>query len=383
MLKNKQHYIIFDIDSSSVGTLVFDVSTNSEVFTIRRSIDKGENIEFDSFFRKTIKTFKSVAEKAHKHSGNNIAGIFLNISSPWVSSQNRVIHFEKENEFIFTEKVKHSILEKETNKPLSYTSDFIGNEWVSIIENRELNIFINGYLTRKTYNKKAKSIDIHKLVSVMSDETMNSFISVIEHTFHIRPELFSNKFMNYKSIINLFKEGNDVLNIDVSGEVTELSIILKNRLVKIGTIPSGISHIIRHLSRSLNISYLKAESIIIMYQNNEVDIKYRTRIEESMRKSFLAWFKNFYDFLDEASKEYIIPSTIHLISQESFFGWLSEWILKTEEISEHIHSNENISILDTKGLFRQKYKDLYVNITDDNLMMCLNFVNIFYIDSLS
>ncbi len=376
-----QYYIIFDIDSSSVGVLVFDILSGKNIFTTREYIDKGKEIDFSRFLNKTIKTFESVVKKSHSYFYNNIFGVFVNLSSPWISSQKRIIHFEKENEFIFTKEIESSIFKKELNKSLNYTSDFIGNSNISIIERRKLNILINGYLTKEPYGKKTKSVDIHSLISVISNETKYAFTHVIERAFHIQPDFFSNKFMNYKSIINLFKHENNVISIDISGEVTEISIIIKDRLKKIGTIPVGMSHIIRYLSNFLNISYLKSESMLIMYQNNELEKKYKDSIESAMKKSFLFWFRQFYDFLEEASKEYVIPSTIHLLSPEPFYNWLSEWILKTEEIGEYIHTNKNISILDTKSLLKKKDNKLFDEITDDNLVMCLNFVKKFLINN--
>lgn len=382
MKKEKQHYVIFDIDSSSIGTLVFEISHGKkykckEVFTAREDILREQEVDFDKFFNKTIDVFKSLAEKAHKYSGNNITGVFLNVSAPWVSSQKRIIHFEKDDEFIFTKMIEDSIIEKELIKSFHYTNDFRNQKNLSLIERRTLDISANGYPTKNPYGKKVKDVDIHSLISVMSNETKNAFTYVIERAFHVKPEYFSNMFMNYKSITSLFKQEDDVLSIDISGEVTEIGVIIKDKLKKIGSIPAGINHIIRSLSKLLNISYLKAESILIMYQNDELDSKYKQSIDYAMKKSFLSWFRQFYEFLEEASREYIIPSTIHLLSQEYAYAWLSEWILKTEELREHITSQKNISILDTKMMWCKMNNVEFEHIKDDNLALCLGFVKNF------
>ena len=49
-------------------------------------------------------------------------------------------------------------------------------------------------------------------------------------------------------------------------------------------------------------------------------------------------------------------------------------ILKTEELAEHIHAKKNISILDTNMLFREKKRTEFLSIQDDNLSMCLSFL---------
>ena len=57
-----QHYIIFDIDSSSIGTLVFERSIDKktkhyvyrEVFTTRKNIGPSQNTDLKIFFKKTL-----------------------------------------------------------------------------------------------------------------------------------------------------------------------------------------------------------------------------------------------------------------------------------------------------------------------------------------
>lgn len=380
--ENRQHYIIFDIDSSSIGTLVFEKSLDEktkkdvyhEVFTLRKNIATGQNVDFEIFFSRTLKVFEYVAERAHKYSGNSIAQVYINIAAPWSSSQKRVIHYEREREFNFTKELADSIIEKELEESLHHTHDFKDHKGLALIERRTVDTFANGYPTKKPFGKKLKDVDIHSLVSVMSEKTKDALSHVIERNFHIEPVYFSNVFMTYQSLINLFPQENNITCIDVSGEVSEISIIVSDHLKRIGTIPVGEHHIVRKLSQLLKIPYTKAESIIKMYQSNTLEEKYKKDIESAMKESFLYWFKHFYDFLGEVSKEYLIPDTLCLLSPEYIHNWLSEWILKTEELGEHMHAQKNISILDLKMLWRTAQKKELQNITDDNLALCLDFV---------
>ncbi len=386
--ENTQHYIIFDIDSSSIGTLVFEKSfdekTNKniyhEVYTLRKNIATGHNKDFDIFFSRTLKVFEYLAERAHKYSGNNIAQVYINVAAPWASSQKRVIHYEKENEFTFTQDLANTIIEKELEEPLHHTHDFKDHKGLSLIERRTVDTFANGYPTKKPFGKKVKDVDIHSLISVMSDKTKDALTHVVERAFHTQAIYFSNTFMTYQSLIQIFPQENNITCIDVSGEVTEINIIVSDHLKKIGTIPVGAHHIVRQLSHLAKIPYAKAESLIKMYQHNTLEEQYKDDIESVMKESFIYWFKHFYDFLNDVSKEYLIPDTLCLLAPEYMQTWLNEWILKTEELGEHMHAQKKVSILDLKMLWRTSMKKDLQNISDDNLALCLNFVENFLIE---
>ncbi len=390
MKKNDtQHYIIFDIDSGSIAALVFERSLDKktkkydyvQIFSIRENITTGHLYDFETFFSHTLKTFESVASQTHKYSGSDISNIYINISAPWVSSQKRIIHFEKEKPFIFNKEIAGDIIAYELNESFVHTRDFKDNINLSLIERQALDIFANGYPTKKPYGKKVTDIDIHSLVTVMSEKTRDAFTHVIERAFHVEPIYFSNIFMAYQTLLKLFPHENNITHIDISAEVTEMSIIIDDHLKKIGTIPVGMYHIIRKLADLLQIPFIKAESLIKMYQNNNLDEKYKDSIELAMKKSFTSWFSYFYNFLDTVAQEYIIPDTLSILAPSEMQVWVHEWMLKTEELGEHMHIQKNISLLDMKILWRESKKTELKHINDDNLALCLEFVEQYYLSN--
>lgn len=383
--KNTQNYIIFDINSSSIGVLVFKAIFDTllkkniyhEVFSFREEITKGQTIDIETIFFRSLKSFESVAKKAHKYSGADIADIYINIAAPWISSQKRVIHYKKDKEFIFTKELADSLIDKEIKEPLFHTHDFKEHKDISLIERRTIDIFLNGYSSKNPYGKKIKDVDIYSLVSVMSTKTKKEFSHIVEKTFHQEAQFFSNSFMIYQSLLKLFPHENNITSIDISGEITEINIIINDHLKKIGTIPVGSQNIIRKLADNLNIPYVKAKALIIMYQDNKIEDTYRKIVEKAMKNAFMSWFKSLYHFFDIISLEYIIPDTISLLTPPYMQVWLGEQILKTEELAEHIHAHKNISILDFKMLWRSTQKKNFEQIKDDNLALCVEFVSNF------
>ena len=379
---NIQHYILFDINSSTIGVLVFEKMIDEkgkktiyhQVFTKRKEITGGYELDAKVFLGRTLSTFGELAGLAHKYSGNEIAEIYINIASPWVSSQKRIVHFEKGKEFIFTKEIADSIIEKELKESLKRTHDFREQGDLAIIERRTVDVFLNGYSAKNPYGVLTQDVDIHSLISVMSKTTKDAFSHVVEKAFHQEPTYFSNIFMNYEAIVSLFPHENNITVMDVSGEMTEISLIVDDHLRKVGTIPVGSRAVVQHLGENLNIPFVKAESLIQMYNENHLDEQYRQTIEKVMKESFYVWFKPLYSFLDEVSMEYLIPETISLLTPEKMQGWFNEWVLKSEELGEHMHAQKKVRLLDIKMLFREKNREELINISDDNLSLCLAFV---------
>ena len=372
-----QHHILFDIDSSSIGVVVFEVSQNEKtkqkkhniIFSTRNTIEVGTNVDAGFFLEKTLSVFHKTATQAHKESGNIIADIFINVSAPWASSQKRIIHFEKNKEFIFTQKIADTMIRDEIKEVLHRTIDFKNYKNLEMIERKTIDFYQNGYPTKKPFGKKIQDADIHSLVSVMSTEVKEQFIHVIERVFHVdEVEFISNIFMSYRSLLSLYPHENNLVHFDMSAKITEILVIVNDHLYRIGTIPVGSDYIVGTLAEKLNIPFVKAESLIVMYQQNALDNKYRNTIEHVMEKTFMSWFKHFYNFLDEVSAEEITPSTLSILAPDFMQGWLTEWILKTGDITEHIHAHKKISLLNIKQTLSQDIAD------DINLSLCLEFL---------
>jgi hypothetical protein len=201
----------------------------------------------------------------------------------------------------------------------------------------------------------------------MSKKTHDSFQHIIEKVFHRNAHVLSHQVAFYHSLLEVFPKEDDVFHIHIDGEITEMMVVVSDSIKKIGTIPVGSNHLIRFLSKKMNIPFSKAKSLILMYQHNHLNDFYRDKVEFFMRESFLSWFKFFYDFLYEVSKEYIIPDTLLLVAPRDVQGWFSEWFLKTDEIQEHMKAKRNISIIDVNNVFMEQNKDKIDFLLNDDL----------------
>ncbi len=381
---NTSQYIIFDIDSSSVGALVFERSVNRktkkssyrELFSIREYIVHHEKLDFDMFFLKTLSTFSLVAEKLIYYTDGSLEDIFINVSAPWVSSQLRTIHYEKEKDFVVDQQLIDHIVEKELAEPFHHTRDFREHKNLVHIEHRILDIFLNGYKAQKLHNQKVHDIDIRTLVSVMSSQTHRDFLHVVERVFHRGAQFFSNNFMLYHTTLLHFPHERDLVLLDISGELTEFELIIQGEFKKIGTLPTGTHFLKRIMAQKLSVGIEKLESLLRMYKEGFLDDTHHASLEKVMDYAFRQWLKYLYDFFAEIGKEYLIPHTFVVLAPDILHPWFFDRLSDADEIKEHMAHGKDISTLFIQESLQHGRESL---ISDDSLNFCLSFVEEYFL----
>src|SRR5690606_13223436 len=140
------------------------------LFEIRESISEGKSYPFAEFWRRTKKTFDSVAFKVYQQSLIPFEDIFINVSAPWASAQKQTLHYEKKNEFVFTQELADSLIEKKLATPLSKNLDYHRHK-VSLIDRRTIKVSCDGYPTRNPFGKSIREVAIDSLITVLSDDS--------------------------------------------------------------------------------------------------------------------------------------------------------------------------------------------------------------------
>lgn len=380
-IQNLQQYIVLDIDSTSIGGMLISKKNRKGkkdrvVYYDRQVIHSGKELSFDDFFLKTRRVLENICEKLARHLSGEDFAVYCNMSAPWVSSQKRTIHYEKKSDFEFTKELVEDLIKKEIEQPL-IGKDFKSDDGLVLIERRNIDVYANGYPTHKPYGKKMKSVDIHSLSTVMAIETKESFDSIIERYFHRQASYFSNIFMGYQSLKTVLPYEDNIINIDISGRVTEISIIKDDHLVNMGTIPVGTQHILHTLSELLSFSLSKTRSFIEMYQFGVLDEKYVSRVDLAIEKALGIWRKELYDFVDKIAKDGSLPSNICLSSEPTLQQWITELLLAGEELTVHMHASHRVAIIDMRKIFSEN-TTTDLDIDDQNMLMIHSFIQKIY-----
>lgn len=359
-----KNHIIFDVDSTTVGGGLFrfeyddknKIVATTELFVTRQQITNGKEYPFEKFFIQTLQTLKSVAETVHLHSMITIDGIYCNVSTPWVSAQKRIIGYSSKKEFIFTADLVDELIEKDTDSSLVKNINYSGHD-VELIGRHTVGVYGNGYKLRQPLGKKMVDLKMHSLTSVMSTSTKKSFSDVIEKVFHRETEYLSNTLVSYQNVKKMSPDNDNVIIIDISGEVTEVLVVKNDNLKHIGSIPVGTYGILRHLRDTLSVPYEKARHLLELHHNKNLDSDYSNNIASDLHDAFRTWFKPFFNLCDEYAKEGLLPSTILLRSDRSISTWLEYMILQEEGLREHIHTTGRIVLEHMDVTIPEKHTD--------------------------
>ncbi len=377
--KEQKENIIFIIDSGSVSVFAYkeDFQGNYRyLFSKKEYIDNTFDLEnnFDILMQRFSRILLSFAEESQKR----INPLFLKeitiiFSSPWIASQKRILHFEKKQEFIFSQNILEEILKKGEKETLLRTHDFKKYQKLTLVDQKVVAFYGNGYQVKDLIGKKIKELDLHVFASVMSQDTKDFFLHIIEKVFHREAKILNSNYLLYRFLDNSFHDKKDFLSFRLGAEITDIFLVENNKLEKIGSIPVGFHHIIRKLAQDLHIPFVKAESFILMYQNNNFDFAYKETLEPYMKKSFLIWLRPFYDFLHQLVQEHmLIPHHIIPVISHPMKKWFMDSFLESEEIREYMHLKKEIQILSFHD-FLTKEKEKFNREFDDELGYILSF----------
>lgn len=351
-IHTKKYRIIFDVDSTSVGGSVVEYGYNSkkeciliqDVFTVRQDATEGRQYDFTDYWARILKTFTSVAEAVHMHALVSIDAIYVNLSTPWMSSQKRIVHHKQKESFVITQELVDSIIKKEVDTPLSQNLDYY-NHHVSLFDRQSIDYYVNGYPVRKYLGTQGTHLEIHSLTSVIADQTKEAFDHVIERAFHRQPIYIANSAVAYKTCFKKLPHQNNSILVDMSGEITDILILKNDHLEHISSIPVGIHHITRHIADKLSIPLVKARAYIDMITQDRIDLEHKKELLPVFKAGFEIWLASFYDALDQMSRQGLLPNTLILSAPDDVIDWVEFNILSRDELSEHLHARAKPQII--------------------------------------
>lgn len=350
--QGQKNIIFFDIDSGSIAAACAACYYDSKGkliqvrsrYEIRRDIPVLSK-DFDRFFHLTETTLEQIAQELLRNASAPIEAIFCNLGAPWISSQLRTVSYERQHAFKVTEQLLKKCEDEERKLPLKRNMDFSRFDDVRLVERKELDVYLNGFPTRKALGQEAKSLEIRSLSSVMSQATQDTLRHLIERVFHREPVFFSNTFFHFSSLKHLLPSENDVLCLDVSGEMTEVLLVKKDHLEEIASFPKGMSDIFRALRGEGEGSLAEVQSLVALYQKGKLEAATEGRFKQEAMQAFRIWFKDCYTLLDELSRKELLPGTIVLSLDRRYASFFEECFLSSQELSTHFHTDKEVRVI--------------------------------------
>ncbi len=337
--EKKELVLIFDIGSSSIGGAFVELSPSlapKVIKSIREPIRLEEVLNVDRFRVYAMHTLHKVVKQMCDSKIGAPKRIFCVLASPWYASQTRVINYEKNSPFVFTQKLADSLIASEIK--IFEEEHGIGKEGsntVRAIELRSMKTTLNGYTTSNPINQKATNLKMTIFVS-MSEESVLAEIeeAIWRHFPHLEIKFSSFLVASFSLARDMFINNNSFLLINIGGEVTDIAIVKEDVLKEAATFPMGSHFITRGISKSLQCSIEDAYSSVMLYESGNMLQKNEVVFQDSLKKLRGEWLSKFQSTLSSLSSDISIPAAVFITVDPSLAKFFSETI-RTEQFNQY------------------------------------------------
>lgn len=317
---------IVDIGSSSIGVATVLLHPDQKpkiIHSIRKDIVFQENFRFDRFVVSMLDTLeKTTQELSHLSVPSHTERTFLCVlASPWYASQTRILKKTFEHPTKIEEKFLDEIHEKEIAAFKERELEIMGNDAV-ILEIETIQTKLNGYETSDPFKKEASDFQTAMYVSISPHKIVQSITEKIRKAFHGKVLHFSSfPFASFVTVRDIFHEKNFLL-MDISGEVTDISVVRDNILQETVSIPLGKNFLIRKIASETGSTFQEAVSEFHMTDNSEGEEHDEKKIKKAMEKAGKEWLFECQNVLSPVvERQEILPHDVFVTADEDVSAW--------------------------------------------------------------
>lgn len=324
--------ILIDIGNGSLSTSIVTgahsskptfVCTSKTNFPLLENVDSqrlvvGLESVLDSCLEDMLKSLKD-----HKTlSSFQIMRVLVSFSSPWFLLKTKYLHLVQDKSFVITHSFLTDIVKKE-EKAFEYEiatqGDSQNKEAFEIIEKSIVNTRINGYSITDPIGKRTKIFEAFLCMSIVEKKIMKKIVSLVEKHLHLsKDDLITHTFplIEFAVLRDLHKNLSDFLMIDITGEVTDVTLVKNDVVVKTASFPSGRNTILRQIAKTNNVSLEIAESQLHLFHENKLADGESASIQNLMFIVENEWSVYLENALGELSSDFNIPPKVFLTAEE-------------------------------------------------------------------
>ena len=136
-------------------------------------------------------------------------------------------------------------------------------------------------------------------------ESLKSTIGKYIHTKKTDAIIHSFPFVVFSALKNIFKSEQSYIHLDITSEITDILYVSREMIEKTFSFPIGKNHIIRNISKDMNVSFEIAESFFNLFVENTINYDTKEQIEKSINKSLEEWGTLLLNTLSDLKKDNI------------------------------------------------------------------------------
>ena len=250
------------------------------------------------------------------------------LTAPWCASRADTIRISGARPF----KVTDALLERAIEREKKAIVDQIGatdatkkgKAPLAIMESRVLSLSVNGYETAAVHGQSAEDIEFSLYTALAEQAVLDRFSARAARSFGIDSAEHHSFLFAFLSAVRGFKEAHeDFLLLDVSGEVTEISVVRGSRLLTSASYPLGRNFLIRTIREKCGVSPEEALSIIALHAGRQGNDAFSLRFTPALAHLEAQWMRGFENALTRLVGEAFLPHTVFIAADSAIAPWVA------------------------------------------------------------
>ncbi len=344
--KQKEHsFLVCSIESGAVYVALVLAYPNSKPFIVH-SVSKAVPFqETPSHERLTATTLQALVDacndvltqgiphvSSRRIQKGHIDAVYCVYGSPWYISQTQTVTIEKNEPVVITKKILSELVEQHVSVDALRAVLSDEQDAAYILEQNIVGVRLNGYATENPIDKEAKHVSFSVSSGAVSnrfrlyvEESISRFFPGVPFVHHCSPT------MEFFGIRDAFVTEQSFFIVDVSAEVTDVSVVRAGVLQETATFPFGTRSALRSFALSAGILPSEALGITHTLQAGKLATDVTARYIDAAEKTYLTWKSLFEKTLLELGSEAGAFSSVFVLGESSDFVNLQKLFMPMEK----------------------------------------------------
>jgi len=386
--KREEISLLIDIGNGSIAGALASFSENGKpkiLFNTRKAFDITDTQSNAKLVENTYTLLNDILKEIMKDKvikSSKISDALISFSSPWFVLETKNIHISNDKPFIITKIFIEDVKNKQEalfkKKFEGSTEKSFQSHSVKVLDKAIISSKLNGYTLKNNIGKKTKIFDASICLSAVSKIVANKVLSIISKQTGIDQDgIVMNSFplISYTVVRDFFITDNNYLIMDITGETTDITMVIDGVLVKNISFPLGRNFIIRQIAKRLNVSAEISESMFHLYTLDKVNDEDKNIIYEVLGSVENEWSISFGDALSDLSPNMVLPSKVFLTADDDVAPFYSDCMrLPKTDTTVIFRKNVNIIHINKQIISHIYENDLRVK-TDEFIGLLAIFYN--------
>ena len=325
--------LIIDVGSSSVTAsfVEFGEGHPTIVSLVKSDIEILKEISFSRFESEMFKALNRSLSDLNSKQKFSPDKVEVYLASPWYASQVRVARMSRPKPFVISKNMLNDMVTKEIR---AFGEEEISGktgskESLRMIESATLKVVLDGTIKDNPMNSSARELEIFIFLAVASEQVLKKIEESIAHTYGHRKIKFSTFGLSSFIVTrDFFPHQSSYLLLDIGGEVTDISVVKNDALVKSVFFPKGHNFLLRRMSRELNRSIADSFTLCMLHHEGKVANSLKGNCERILSSAKKEWLSDFNKKISEISKEYKLPNAMFFTVDQNAGLWFSDVVPK-------------------------------------------------------